>query len=209
MIPLFPLQLVVYPFEKVNLHIFEPRYKELISDINREKTTFGIVPYLQDKQLKFGTEIKLIKIAKVYADGKMDVKTEGMRTFILDDFYGKYPEKSYPGGEITYLENDYENYDPILKNEILNLINILYSLMDIKKKAPVDTSTFYSYDVAHHIGLSIDQEYEILQCKSEQERLEIIHNHLQFLIPQLKEMEELRKKIEMNGHFKNIIPPEI
>lgn len=208
MIPLFPLRLVVFPREKLNLHIFEPRYRQLVSDVTAKRITFGIVPYLDEKKIEFGTEIELLSIEKTYDDGKMDIKTRGLRIFKVNDFYGKYPDKLYPGGDISFLEDSTE-CDLMLKQTILNQVAELYSVMSIKRKVPETINDFDSYDIAHHIGLSINQEYDILSIMSEQGRLEKMQEHLKFLIPKLHEMEALRKKIEMNGHFKNIIPPQV
>lgn len=67
-LPLFPLKLVAFPGEQLNLHIFEPRYKQLIKDIETSKGTFGIAVYL-DKLMPFGTEVELEEVSKVYDDG--------------------------------------------------------------------------------------------------------------------------------------------
>lgn len=64
-IPIFPLNLVAYPGEKLNLHIFEPRYIQLINECNTEGKTFGI-PVVNNKELlEYGTEMKLEKVQKV------------------------------------------------------------------------------------------------------------------------------------------------
>ena len=64
-LPLFPLQLVVYPGEKLNLHIFEPRYKQLIQECQEQGTTFGIPAFIDSEIMSIGTEIELLKIEKI------------------------------------------------------------------------------------------------------------------------------------------------
>ena len=77
LIPIFPLPLVAYPDEKLNLHIFEPRYKQLIKECEAQQKPFGIIPIINQKPSEFGTLMALTEITKVYDDGKMDIKTKG------------------------------------------------------------------------------------------------------------------------------------
>ncbi len=90
-LPLFPLQLVVFPGEKLNLHIFEPRYKQLIREVEQNGTTFGIPSYIDGKVMDVGTEIRLISVEKRYEDGQMDIRTEGMGLFRIIELYRVAP----------------------------------------------------------------------------------------------------------------------
>ena len=79
LMPLFPLELIVYPGQKLNLHIFESRYRQLVHDCSEDKVTFGIPCYRKDSPISFGTEVELVKIAMTYPDGRMDIITRGIR----------------------------------------------------------------------------------------------------------------------------------
>ena len=83
---LFPLQIVVFPGEAVNLHIFEPRYRELIKDCQEDGITFGIPTFQNGKVLDFGTEVELLSIEKRYPGGEMDIKTRARGIFQILDF---------------------------------------------------------------------------------------------------------------------------
>ena len=122
MLPLFPLNLVVFPNEELNLHIFEPRYKQLINDCLREKTTFGIPSHVVNK-IEFGTEVEITEVAKTYEDGRMDIKTKGLRTFKVINFQNPWQNKDYAGGTVELLET-VKDEDPQLKIEILENPNI-------------------------------------------------------------------------------------
>jgi len=207
-LPLFPLQLVVFPDEKLNLHIFEPRYKQLIVECEKENKTFGI-PYVVDNQPKnIGTEVELIAIKKIYPDGKMDVNTRGKGLFKIKEFHKRLDNRLYPGGEVERIDTDL-NGDIVFYSKIRDMIAELYNFMHIDKEPPNLTNGFTSFDIAHKIGLSNDQEYELLTIASEELRQEYLINHLESFLPAVKEMENLRKKIQMNGHFKNVIPPSL
>ena len=79
--PLFPLELVVFPFEELNLHIFEPRYRQLINDCEKHEALFGIPTFRKGQALDYGSLVKLVKIEKKYPDGRMDIRTKGVQTF--------------------------------------------------------------------------------------------------------------------------------
>ena len=80
-INIFPLSIVVYPGEALNLHIFEPRYKQLILDCKESKKPFGIPPVLTDAIGELGTLVELVEITQVYDNGEMDIKTKGLEVF--------------------------------------------------------------------------------------------------------------------------------
>ncbi|NRB51695.1 MAG: LON peptidase substrate-binding domain-containing protein [Saprospiraceae bacterium] len=207
-LPLFPLQIVVFPGEDLNLHIFEPRYKQLISDCEEEGITFGIPSYIDKKLMKVGTEVKLTSIEKRYDNGELDIRTKGQRLFTVEDFQAVAPNKLYAGGEIEWLE--VEEDEQFLDNEkILDLTRELFQLLNIQKKLPENIEDFSTFDVAHHIGLSLEQEYQLLCLLSAQKRQEFLIEHLERLLPVVKEMENLKKKAQLNGHFKHLKPPHI
>jgi len=203
MIPLFPLQIVVYPGERLPLHIFEDRYQQLISDCENEKITFG-VPTFIDKKLEYGTEVILQKVAKKYKNGESDVVCLGKRIFRITDFYKTMPGKLYSGAEIEYIE-DNDNGVEALQHELLKNIMVLYVELTIDNP-PVFDVPFTSYQVAHKIGLALHQEYHLLTLRSELERLQYLIAHLKITIPVVREMNRTKKIIKMNGHFKNFDP---
>jgi len=206
-LPLFPLKMVVFPGEQVNLHIFEPRYRQLIRECDENKITFGIPTYLNKKVQPIGTEMKLQKIVKKHPDGAMDITTLALSTFRIDKFYQEAPNKLYAGADIERIK-DVDDGDTTITEKILDRIGDLFKLLKIKKTVPTDPVAFYTFNVAHNVGFSIEQEYEFLQIISEKERQDFLLAHLIKMIPVVQEMERLRQKVQMNGHFKNVIPPK-
>ncbi|MBX2876961.1 MAG: LON peptidase substrate-binding domain-containing protein [Saprospiraceae bacterium] len=207
-LPLFPLQIVVFPGEDLNLHIFEPRYKELIKDCEEEGITFGIPAYIDKRLMKVGTEVKLASVEKRYDNGELDIKTKGHRLFTVEEFQAVAPDKLYAGGEVEWLDAELD--EQFLDNEkILDLTRELFQLLNIQKKLPEDIREFSTFDVAHHVGLSLEQEYQLLCFLSGRERQDFLIEHLERLLPMVKEMENLKKKAQLNGHFKHLKPPQI
>lgn len=203
MLALFPLQSVVYPGEKLALHIFEERYKQLVQDCEYDKIHFGIPTYLNNK-LKYGTEMKLEKIVKKYDDGKKDIICRGIRIFMVNDFYHQYPNKLYAGGDVTFINNEWIS-EVSQQDELLQYVNKLYKELAIENP-PEFSIPLNSYQVAHKIGLSLKQEYHLLTTVYEKDRLDYLISHLKVTIPIVKEMNRAKKVIKMNGHFKNFDP---
>ncbi len=208
MLPLFPLQIVVFPGETLNLHIFEPRYKQLMLQCESQGLSFGIPPYLDGKIMSFGAEVALVKIEKRYPNGELDVRTRGIGLFHLDEFFREAPGKLYPGGDITRVDIVREG-DRKSGGRLLSMVRSLFHLLRIERELPVDPDSFSAYDIGHYVGLSQQQEYELLCIVDESERREYLIEHLERLLPMVRETEDLKRKARMNGHFKNIVPPEL
>lgn len=203
---MFPLELVAYPAEQVNLHIFESRYKQLINECHENETTFGLLPYINEQPNEYGTEMRIKEIVKTYNDGKMDIKTEGIGIFRMIEFVKKVPNKLYSGGIISRIELIADSIPSLLAKNMA-LMRELFDIMHIESRAILNKENLQSFEIAHHVGFSIAQEYELLTIKKESVRLKLILEHLKRVIPVIREAELLKEKIKLNGHFKNIKPP--
>lgn len=203
LIPIFPLSIVVYPGEQLNLHIFEPRYRQLIKACFAAKKPFGIPAVINDKINEMGTLVHIKEISQVYEDGKMDIKTEGLQVFRLLEIINELPDKLYSGAVVNYPENNSKG-NRLLMNGILQGIRALHKLLNIEKKFQKPDEALWSYDVAHHAGMSLQEEYELLELLQESQRQEYLKRHLTRVIPVLAEMEMLKEKVKLNGHFKNL-----
>lgn len=202
-IPLFPLQSIFFPGETVPLHIFEPRYKQLIQDCRDEAMTFGIPVYI-DGKMEYGTEVQLVEVVTTYDSGEMDVVGVARQVFKVLTFDNQMDDKLYAGGLVKFYEYDYEaEADEKLK--IIQKIQELYGIMDVPF-SQINIAAFNSFTLAHKIGLSFEQEYQLLQMPKEKDRLSFLNAHLMATITVLTEVERTRKTIELNGHFKNFDP---
>ncbi len=207
-IPIFPLKLVTYPNEKVSLHVFEDRYKELMNDCFEQGMTFGIPVHINGKIMKYGTELELESIQKTYEDGRMDVVCRGKRTFKIAEIFKNAPDKLYSGADVIFVKED-KRGDYMKALTILDKLEYMYKMLKSKRTVPSDPGQLYSFDIGHHVGFSVNQEYQLLSLETEGKRLHMILKHLEHLIPMVEETERLREKASLNGHFKNIIPPEV
>ncbi|MBI2283968.1 MAG: LON peptidase substrate-binding domain-containing protein [Bacteroidetes bacterium] len=202
-IPIFPLGIVVYPGEQVNLHIFEPRYKQLITECYAEAKPFGIPVVLEKGLSEMGTLVTITGIAAMYEDGKMDIHTKGLQVFRTLELIKSIPEKLYSGAIVNYPNNG-ETRQPKLMQRVLENIRELHRLLNIQKDFHKPDEELTSYDVAHHAGLSLEEEYELLGLFHEIHRLEYLKQHLSKVLPVMTGMEALKKRIQLNGHFKEL-----
>ncbi|MFC5411397.1 LON peptidase substrate-binding domain-containing protein [Larkinella bovis] len=202
-LPLFPLNLVVYPNEDLNLHIFEERYRQLINECLETGQTFGIPAFINNKLRGYGTEMSVTTLHKRYDDGRMDIKSKGHRIFKIAHFENPAPGKLYAGGNVELVETEPETGNHL--NELIVKLTRLYRLLQIKSDLDEETPLL-SFRVAHKIGLSVEEEYELLTFPRENERQRFLIRHLDRVLPVVAEMERTKDRIKMNGHFKNLDP---
>ena len=202
-IPIFPLGIVVYPGENVNLHIFEPRYKQLVKECHENKKPFGIPAVLNNKLQENGTLVNVIELSKLYDNGEMDIKTKGEKVFRMLEVIKEIPDKLYSGAIVNYPDNK-EQGDIELMRRVMKGIRELHKLLNVSKDFKKSDEELNTYEVAHHIGLTLQEEYELLGLMNELQRQEYIKRHLTKVLPMVAEMEGLKEKIKLNGHFQNL-----
>lgn len=206
-LPLFPLKLVVFPDEKLNLHVFEPRYKQLVRECEQNGTTFGVPSYIDNKISGYGTELELVSIEKRYDNGELDIKTKGIGVFKIDTFYRTTPNKLYSGADIERIV-DQDQGDLALYELIREKVEELFTVLNLENNLEIEHNDYKTYHIAHHVGFNLEQEYKFLCLFSEKERQNYMLEHLQKLLPVVREMERLKKRAQLNGHFKNVISPK-
>lgn len=193
----------MYPGENLNLHIFELRYKQLINECYQQKKAFGIPTVIDNKVQDYGSLVDIIEVSKVHDDGEMDIKTRGAKVFRILEVIREVPDKLYSGAIVNYPES-YEQGNPQLMRKVMKGIRDLHELLKVSKEFKIPDDKIKVYDVAHHIGLSLEEEYELLMLTDERQRQEYLKRHLTKVIPMVAGMEQLKEKIKLNGHFKNL-----
>lgn len=201
LIPIFPLQIVIFPNEVVNLHIFEPRYKQLVLDIEKSGNSFGIPPFIQSKLMPIGTEVALQEIAHRYDDGRMDIRCRGLNPYQSSTEVKNIDDKLYDGSQITRMPNVLEG-DPRKNDEIHSLISSLYAVLNVRKQPPDPSHDGLTFEIGHHIGLNVLDEWNLLRIPTETMRQDFVIDHLNSFIPSVEEQEMLRKRALMNGEFR-------
>ena len=201
-IPVFPLPIVVFPDEELRLHIFEPRYKQLIKDCSEKKIVFGIMPVLNSKIMDIGTIVRLEEIVKEYEDGRMDIKLSSHGLFRVIEYHSNWPGKLYSAVDMEMQE--YETVgEKDLDQKVMDLFNELCELNHVKPFHPISWDQFISFKLGHYVGFSIEEEYRFCILVAENARLNKLIQQLEYMIDQSKQRQEWLKRMNMNGEFRN------
>ena len=129
-----------------------------------------------------------------------------MGVFRLRKFERQAPGKLYAGGQIEEVVQDEES-DPLLRQIITAQVRQLYEALGLKKLLLELAPDYRIFDIAHHVGFSTEQEYQLLATTSELERQHLVREHLDHTLPVVLETERLKERVRLNGHFKELIPP--
>ena len=206
-LPLFPLGLVLYPGEQLPLHIFEERYKDLAHYCTEHDVPFGIVLVEDGSLAEMGTTARIEDVAKQYDDGRMDIVVVGEERFRLESIYDR---KSYYTADVTLVEDANEPADLSLKERVITQHMKLLELAGRTVRPDLyDDVDNLSFVLAQNAGLENTQKQHVLQLDSERERIEYLIEHFEDLIPQVEQEDDVRRRIQSNGHFKNFPPEQI
>jgi Lon protease-like protein len=158
---------------------------------------------IENQLQDYGSLMEIVEVTKTEENGEMDIKTKGSRVFRILEVIKEVPDKLYSGAIVNYPETNEEGNRDLMRR-VMNSIKELHKLLKVEKKFQQTEDEVKAYDVAHHVGLSLEEEYEMLHLLQERQRQEYLKRHLTKVIPLVAEMEQLKEKIKLNGHFKNL-----
>ncbi len=198
-IPLFPLDVVLLPRMQLPLHIFEPRYKLMISRCLEEKIEFGMILAANNDVATMGCTAEILRKTKDYADGRMDIATEGRAVFRLADLLH---EKEYYEGIVEYVKDELGALDPKTNGQLavaFEQSQVLLFGRPWTDPSPNEPATL-AYRMAAMVPMEIEKRQTLLQASSEQDRREIVLEWLQAFVPKLAEQQSARRRAGGNGH---------
>jgi len=197
LIPLFPLQVVVFPRTPLPLHIFEERYKEMVGNAIREESEFGMVLANNDGIVNAGCTVSVEKVLKRYPDGKMDILTRGRRRF---EIVALNEEKDYLQGEVTFFDDD--DFAPVpaeLREQALTRYRELNALSDAGASGdPNLEDPQVSFQLARGLP-DLGFLNSLLRLRSEAGRLKQLTQYLSDYIPRQRAVERMRELAPRNG----------
>lgn len=196
-LPLFPLELVLFPGAPLPLHIFEPRYKEMIAECLEQKKVFGMVRAKENAIAEVGCTAAIFNVVKQYEDGRMDIAARGKQRFSILELNH---DRSFLQAEVAWFDDD----EPVaasgkdVETAIQlheQLFHVLGQDAEIKKDAPS-----LSFHLAHELPVDLDFKQAILEMRSEAERLETLVEYYRATIPKVEKTLYARQKASGNGH---------
>lgn len=202
-IPLITLPLVVYPGESVNLHIKEEPFLSLVQDANKEEKPFGMAPLVRQRSAEYGTLVRIREWVNTHADASVDLRIQGEQVIRILEEVEEIPEKSFGGAIVQYPHNVMDKGDSRISEAILQSVQQMLALLGVSDKLVLE-GVPKSYEIAHYVGFSLEEEYEILQILTEIQRLEYIRRHLHQMQEVVDELERIKARVQFNGHFRHI-----
>jgi Lon protease-like protein len=211
-IPLFPLNVVLLPGAPLPLHIFEPRYKEMVKECLEQKSEFGMLLALPKGDAgnllkgvnvaKVGCTAEILEVVKRYPDGRMDIVTVGRAPFRVVELFSENPLME---GQVDYLEDRGSLGNPVVQRQLVELYEACHTLLfeDYPKNlegAPVEE---LSYRIASTLPMDLLWKQQILELRSEQDRQERLVGYLREWAPHLQNSKVMRQRAGGNGHGLN------
>ena len=198
LLPLFPLDVVLLPGVPLPLHIFEPRYKEMITECLEQKKPFGVVRSKKEGIAEIGCTAEIIAVTKKHSDGRMDIITEGRERFEVMQLN---QERSFLRAEVLYLQDEPGSAPAEKISQALKLHGQILSLAGAEPEtvSEIDGSKL-SFHLAGSLPLDPDFKQTLLGMKSEPERLEGIISYFEAILPNLQRTVSVRRKSGGNGH---------
>jgi len=197
LLPLFPLQVVVFPRTPLPLHIFEERYKEMVGDAIRDSSEFGIVLAKEQGIVNAGCSVLVEKVLQMYPDGRMDILTRGRRRF---EILALNEEKDYLQGEVSYFDDDDLSQPPAeLRDRALDQYKQLSALAASREDALPDLEDpQLSFQLAQAVP-DLDFLNALLRQRSESTRLQQLNHFLAEYIPRQRTIERMKDLAPTNG----------
>lgn len=193
---MFPLDLVLFPGAPLPLHIFEPRYKEMITDCLEHKRPFGMVRAQKDALAEVGCTAAIIKVKKKYEDGRLDIDAEGRQRFEIIQLN---QERSFLQGEVLFFDDDPGTVSDADAKSALQLHTQLFDILgqETEITSPNGCSSF---QLAHELPVDLDFKQALLEMKSEPQRMETLVEYYKATIPRVEKTLRVRQKASGNGH---------
>lgn len=200
-IPLFPLDIVLFPGQAVPLHIFEPRYRQMTRHCLDTQSPFGMVFAHEGKLAQTGCSAMIVKILKEYEDGRSDILIAGQNAFRL---IRTHSEKPYTEADVEYLEDDFTEADSVVSARLESLCNQCHQILYGEDAARFETEGGISlaYHVASELPVESAVRQSLLEIRSEAKRQARLVDYLAEWYPQLEQREHVRGKAAGNGHGK-------
>lgn len=198
LLPLFPLDLVLLPGTPLPLHIFEPRYREMISECLDRSQHFGVLRGKEQELAEIGCTAEILTVTKKYEDGRMDIVTEGRARF---EVLQLNQERSFLQGEVIYLRDE---LGAASQEDVAQALKLHGEIMTLAGAEPERSSEVdegqLSFHLAGSLPLDLDFKQSLLGMKSEAERLRAIISFFENILPTMRRTVHVRRKAGGNGH---------
>ena len=205
LLPLFPLNVVLFPASRLRLHIFEERYKLLMERCISNSAEFGVHLSTEDELAAIGCTAKVLKVIQTYQDGSFDIVVEGVHRYKLKDT--NVSDENIVMGEVQRIR---EETELPAGDRIEKVVALYNNLVVVAYKGKVDllniddvlrNRDYLSYTIAEKVGLDLTKRQDLLENLSESQRLEEVIQHMEETIPALEQYEKIQQIVKNDGYL--------
>ena len=198
-IPLFPLDVVLFPGEPLPLHIFEERYKEMIGLCLTNQSAFGVVRAQRDGLAVIGCTARITRVLHRYDDGRMDILCRGEQRFEIEMLENA---RSYLEAQVDFFDDDEESASRNLKEECLALHFETMELAGFAShEMPGTLDGPISFALASGLPADLGFKQQLLNSRSDAKRTEYLLEFYQAILPKLRTGAAGKKTAAHNGHI--------
>jgi Lon protease-like protein len=197
LLPIFPLELVLFPGTPLPLHIFEERYKEMVAECLEQKRPFGVVRAMAQAVAEVGCTAEIVELAKKYEDGRLDIICEGRQRFEvvrLDE------GRSFLRAEVNLIEDEAELSSAEHARSAIECYNELMALVESDADTPELDDPQLSFHLVAPLPVDLDFKQTLLASRSEAKRIAMTAEYLTAVLPRMKRALKAREKAGGNGH---------
>jgi Lon protease-like protein len=197
-IPLFPLEVVLFPDAALPLHIFEERYKEMVGLCLQEKLAFGVVCAQREGLAVVGCTAEIVRVLETYPDGRMDILCRGSNRFEIENLDNS---RSFLQAEVDFFSDEGQVAPRALREECAGLYFEVLELMGAEKnQIPVDLDKPISFSLAWASPTDLSFRMELLSSRSDAERTERLIAFYSAMLPKLRRGVQASATAGRNGH---------
>lgn len=197
LLALFPLEVVLLPGTPLPLHIFEPRYKEMIGECLEQKKQFGVIRAQETNLADVGCTAEILAVTKTYDDGRMDIVAEGRDRFELLELN---QERSYLRGQVLMVRDEPDRPTQAERSRAIELHRQILALANAQQDLPDGEDAPLSYHLAGSLPLDLDFKQNLLSLRSESRRIQTVIEYFEGILPTLRRSVVIRQKAGGNGH---------
>lgn len=192
-LPLFPLNVVLLPGADLPLHIFEPRYRQMVRECLEAQSPFGVLLALPNGIAGTGCTAEILEVTKRYPDGRSDILTVGRSPFRVVELFDDEPLLR---GEVDFLEDRASHTDPRICGDLSDLYETCHTLVfgDCPRDLCAAPEEDVSYMVAARLPMDLLWKQRILELRTEAERQERLVAYLREWAPHLEKTTQLRAR---------------
>lgn len=197
LLPLFPLDVVLLPGAPLPLHIFEPRYKEMVAECLANDAPFGVIRALDEGLAEVGCTAEIVTVTKEYPDGRLDLVAEGRNRFEVLELN---QDRSFLQAEILLVADEAGAAAAEDKARAIQVHLEILALAGAIQDLSAANQSALSFYLAGSLPLDLDFKQKLLAMRSESQRIQAVAEYLEGILPNLRRAARAREKAGGNGH---------